>query len=224
MSEHYEVPPLRQSALRILTKLAFVLVAVWVIHRLMGWIFSLGEAAGGAAALMGGIIFVALLTYAALIAVPFVPGVEIGISLMILRGSDVAPFVYVATVAGLLLAFSAGRFMPYDWLFQFFLDLRMTRAAELMQKLKPLSRERRLALLRRQMPRRIGDFLVDYRYVALAILLNLPGNALIGGGGGICLVAGLSRVYTARATLLTIAIAVAPVPAVVWFFGIDILS
>lgn len=224
MSEHYEVPPLRQSALRILTKLAVVLVAVWVIHRLMSWIFSLGEAAGGAAALMGGIIFVALLTYAALIAVPFVPGVEIGISLMILRGPDVAPFVYVATVAGLLLAFGAGRFMPYDWMFQFFLDLRMTRAAELMKKLKPLSRERRLTLLRRQLPRRIGNLLVDYRYVALALLLNLPGNALIGGGGGICLVAGLSRVYTARATLLTIAIAVAPVPAVVWFFGIDILS
>ncbi|KKL56965.1 hypothetical protein LCGC14_2240120, partial [marine sediment metagenome] len=43
--------------------------------------------------------------------------------------------------------------------------------------------------------------------------------ALIGGGGGICLMAGLSRMFAALPVLVTLAVAVAPVPLVVWFYG-----
>jgi hypothetical protein len=47
------------------------------------------------------------------------------------------------------------------------------------------------------------------------VALNLPGNTLLGGGGGIALMAGLSGLYPMPAYLTTVAIAVAPVPLLV---------
>lgn len=57
--------------------------------------------------------------------------------------------------------------------------------------------------------------LLRHRYLALAVALNLPGNTLLGGGGGIALMAGLSGLYPMPAYLTTVAIAVAPVPLLV---------
>jgi hypothetical protein len=42
--------------------------------------------------------------------------------------------------------------------------------------------------------------------------LNIPGNIVIGGGGGIAMIAGLTGLYSFPRYLLTIAIAVAPIP------------
>ncbi|MGB3315212.1 MAG: hypothetical protein WBB85_12430, partial [Albidovulum sp.] len=56
-------------------------------------------------------------------------------------------------------------------------------------------------------------------YVLLALLINLPGNSLLGGGGGILLLAGMSRLFSPLATLATVAIAVAPVPILVYLMG-----
>ena len=218
-----DIPPLRQSAFRILVRVAIIFVGVYLVHQLMSWVMTSAESPSNRA-LMGSLLALTLLAYVALIAVPFVPGIEIGLSLMILRGAEVVPFVYLATVAGLLLAFFAGRFLPYDWLHRFFLDLRLKPACTLLATLKPLSRERRLAWLRRQLPGRLGGILVTSRHAALALLINLPGNALIGGGGGICLIAGLSRLYSGKAAVVTILLAVAPIPLVVWIFGVNALS
>ncbi len=62
-----------------------------------------------------------------------------------------------------------------------------------------------------------------YRYLALAVALNVPGNYLIGGGGGIALFAGVTRLYSIPGFLLTIIVAVAPVPLAVMMFGIEFL-
>ena len=43
-------------------------------------------------------------------------------------------------------------------------------------------------------PTRLLPFLLRYRYVALALAFNLPGNAVLGGGGGIAMMAGLSGI------------------------------
>lgn len=59
-----------------------------------------------------------------------------------------------------------------------------------------------------------------YRYVALALLINTPGNAMVGGGGGLSFAAGLSDVFTLPKFLLTISIAVLPVPLAVFLFGV----
>jgi hypothetical protein len=46
------------------------------------------------------------------------------------------------------------------------------------------------------------------RYIAPALALNIPGNALIGGGGGIALFAGVSGLYAPMPTVLAFAVAV----------------
>jgi hypothetical protein len=59
-----------------------------------------------------------------------------------------------------------------------------------------------------------------YRYVALALAVNTPGNSVIGGGGGIMMIAGLSGLFTPAATFLTVAVAVSPVPLAMMFLGL----
>jgi hypothetical protein len=222
----YDLPPFRASLLRTVLRLAAVVVLAYVVHLGVDWIMDWSDrmpAASGAVfriAVLGGVLVV----YALLIAVPFVPGIEIGLSLILMRGADVAVFVYIATIAGLALAFLAGRFIPYAWLHRVFLDLRLTRACRMLDAVQPLTPDRRLALLRRQLPGRLGSHAVTYRYLLLAALINMPGSVLIGGGGGICMLAGLTRLFQWRATLLTIALAVLPVPLAVWLWGPGLLS
>lgn len=214
-------PPLPLSLLHIALRLVLVVAVGWGVHLLLGFSMGLIEqmppATQGMARL--GVIAAMLTLYAVLIAVPFVPGIEIGITLMVLRGSDIAPAVYIATLLGLLLAYLAGRHLSYTVLHRLFLDLRLLSACRLLDEIEPLAQPRRLALLRARLPGRLGDLAVTWRHVSIAVLLNIPGNAVIGGGGGICLIAGLSGLFSTRAMAITLALAVAPVPLAVWLFG-----
>ncbi|HXV11709.1 MAG TPA: hypothetical protein VD839_12995, partial [Burkholderiales bacterium] len=57
--------------------------------------------------------------------------------------------------------------------------------------------------------------LLNHRYLLLALLLNLPGNVLIGGGGGIAMMAGMSRLYSFPSYLALISVAILPGPVLV---------
>ena len=211
------------STLRNLARLALLLVAAWGIHLLVNWtMLRTASLEGGMTPVRLGVIVALLLAYAVLIAIPFVPGVELGISLMVIEGWQIAPFVYLATVIGLTLAYCAGQKMPYATLRRILTDVRLNRAAELMARLEPLSGAERLALLRRRLPARLAPFALKQRYVLLALLINLPGNMVIGGGGGIALIAGLSRLFGFWPMMLTFALAVAPVPVLVYVFGFEL--
>lgn len=216
-------PPRGVAARRVGLRLALVAAVVAALHWLLGWVET--EAANGrlelAVPLVTGAI---LLLYALLLAVPFVPGVEIAVSLLLLRGAEVAPFVWAATTGGLALAFLAGRHVPPRALAETLNDLRLRRAARLMLRVSALSRAERLDLLRDRLPARAGPLLLRARYLALAALINLPGNVVLGGGGGLALVAGLSGVFRTAPTLATIALAALPVPATAWLFGTGALS
>jgi hypothetical protein len=166
----------------------------------------------------------ALAVYVLLLALPFVPGVEIGISLLIMQGSAIAPFVFVATVAGLSLAYGAGRALATRLPCGFLRVMGLPRACAFVDAMKGLDRGDRLAVLEQAAPVWMGTWIIRYRYILLAILINLPGNSLIGGGGGILVVAGLSRLFAFPALLLTLAIATAPVPLAVYMFGIGFLN
>jgi len=76
----------------------------------------------------------------------------------------------------------------------------------------PLDADARLRLLLARAPARVIPRLLRHPCLALALALNLPGNSLIGGGGGIALSAGISGLYPMRSYLATVAVAVAPVP------------
>jgi hypothetical protein len=160
--------------------------------------------------------------YIGLLALPFVPGAEIGLAMLATFGPSIAPLIYVATVASMALAYTLGRFLPINMLERFLGLLRMERAAALVARAAPLSGEERLALLLGEQPRRTLSLALRFRYIALAVAVNTPGNSLIGGGGGIMMMAGLSGIFSPLPTLLTIALAVSPVPLAMMFFGLRI--
>jgi hypothetical protein len=61
-------------------------------------------------------------------------------------------------------------------------------------------------------PLKIIPYLLKHRYLMLAVALNLPGNVIIGGGGGIGLIAGMSRLCPFPRYILFVSVAITPLP------------
>lgn len=161
----------------------------------------------------------ALALYALLIAIPFVPGIEIALALLILRGPSIAPEIFLATLLGLSLAFMIGRVVPEPSLARALGDLRLRRAAAFVDKMAALPASEKHAAFGAIVPRALQPALGPMRYLGLALVINLPGNAIVGGGGGILMAAGLSRLFHPWLTVLTVALAIAPFPLSIWWFG-----
>lgn len=180
------------------------------------------------AMMQDGLIVIVILTYIVLLAFPFVPGVEIGIALLLIFGAPIAGVLYLATVAALVLSFSVGRLVPTHLLEIILRRLGLVRSAWLLSENRgsahladflPISTHRG-----RQRFYRGINWLIRHRLYALAALINTPGNTFIGGGGGIALAAGVSRQISFREFVICISLAVAPVPVIVtiaaWVGGI----
>jgi uncharacterized membrane protein YdjX (TVP38/TMEM64 family) len=75
------------------------------------------------------LIMVSLLAYVLLMALPFVPGVEIGLALIMLLGPEIVPVVYLATVSALALSYGVGRLVPEQMVARAFAALGMVLAA-----------------------------------------------------------------------------------------------
>lgn len=165
-------------------------------------------------AMIHGMVMATAALYLLLLALPFMPGVEIGLGLMILLGPQICLLVYLATVIALTLSFAVGRLVPLGAIVAAFDWLGLARARDLVARAAPLPAAERLALLLSRVPARFPSVLLRHRYLALAVLLNLPGNAFIGGGGGIAIVAGTSRLFAFPLFVVTVALAVAPVPLI----------
>lgn len=161
----------------------------------------------------------AFLAYIALLAVPFVPGAEIGIAMLTAFGAAIAPLIYAATVAAMMLAYTLGRLMPAGTLVRLLHGLRLRRAGDLVARAAGLPPQERLMMLLDGAPPRTIGLALRHRYLALALIVNVPGNSVIGGGGGIMMMAGLSRIFSPVQTLVAVAIAVSPVPLAVMFLG-----
>lgn len=214
-------PSWREALPRLMLKLgvlvAIVILSHYVIDFALSWAESLPTPAEARAELL--ILLVIFITYALLISLPFVPGIEIAIALLVLRGPEFALPIYAATLGGLSLSFLAGRLVPIRALRGFFLDLHLPRAVHLVDRLAPLGPAQRVRELQRSLPRKYARSALRYRYLGLALLINMPGSGLIGGGGGICLMAGMSGVFSPRITLPVIAIAILPFPLFMWLAG-----
>jgi hypothetical protein len=205
---------------RLFIMAAFLMVlAVWLDYWFRGEIGIAKKFAGfvsgqwGTGVMIGGGIF-----YALLLSLPFVPGVELGVLLMCVFGKEGIVFVYFATIAGLSLAFLIGRLLPKEWVESLLEKLGFsqtcdTPAAEIDGMLDNLSRNRNFC------QNRFWAFLSKYRYLTIAVLFNAPGNYLIGGGGAISLACGISRSISWKWFLLTVVLAVLPVPLLA-FFGV----
>lgn len=162
------------------------------------------------------IILAGITLYAALMAIPFLPGMEISLAMLAIFGPSVAVSIYIATVAALSFAYAIGRNVPLQVVGRLFDFLGLERAGQLMNTLQPMNRHQRLEFIVQNAPKRIVPTLLKHRYLALIAALNIPGNAMIGGGGGISLIAGLSGMFSFPLFLIAISIAALPVPLFVF--------
>lgn len=165
------------------------------------------------------LVMAGVVLYTALMAMPFVPGIEISLALLAAFGPDVAMVLYTAMVVALSTSYLIGRLLPLRLIAMLFGALRQHKAEKLVLRLKPMSRKQRLETLISHAPKRVVPTLLKYRYIAVAVMLNVPGNAIIGGGGGIALLAGISGVFTFPRYLAVVSLAVLPVPLAILLMG-----
>jgi len=182
----------------------------WLAHQINFQIFPRHEP------ILHTIVLGAVLLYILLMAVPFMPGIEIGLALMVMLGSKGALLVYLCTLVALSISFTVGRTIPPRLVYRLLNWLYLYKASALVRQLEPLNQLERLRLLQEKAPAKIAPFLLNHRYLTVAVALNLPGNALIGGGGGIGLIVGMSKIIPFHAYIALLAIAIAPVP--LWFY------
>ena len=165
------------------------------------------------------VMIVGVVLFAVLMAIPFVPGIEISLALLAVFGSKVAMAIYAATLAALALSYLIGRMLPLSLIATLFGSLGLQRAKTLVQSLQPLNAEQRFEVLIEHAPKRVLPALLKHRYIAVIVALNVPGNAVIGGGGGIALLAGMSGLFTFPRFLASVSLAALPVPLVVILTG-----
>lgn len=132
------------------------------------------------------IVMVTSAIYALALAVPFLPAVELGWMVMAAFGPLGIISIWLATPLGLLIAFSLGYWMR-DWPV-------LTRLRQRFQQQVGEAEEQK-ATLRTRLLLYAGHHMAAHPSITLAILINLPGNWIIGGGGGIGMVAGASGLY-----------------------------
>jgi hypothetical protein len=105
-----------------------------------------------------------------------------------------------------------GRLIPLEVFARFLGWLHLKNARDLLIRIGPLDSEQKLNCLLNTAPLRIIPFLLKHRYLLVAFILNLPGNALVGGGGGIGVIAGMSGLYPFLRYFLLIGMAILPLP------------
>jgi len=205
----------------LLVKLALFAALLFAAHQAGRWI--LGEldifVRPSTEPMLHRLIMTATVIYIVVLALPFVPGVEIGLAMIMLFGPKIVPLVYLSTIVALLLAFLMGRVFPKQTIAEIVELLRLKRVSTLLASLEPLHRRERLEFLLSRTSSRWLPFLLKHRYIAVAVVLNTPGNAVIGGGGGISFLAGFSRLFSFPAYVLTVSLAVSPVPFLILLTG-----
>jgi hypothetical protein len=217
-SQKQELPAKKKRLLRIASVLAIIILlnvaGTWLGHQINFQLFPRHES------MLQGMLLIALLLYILLMATPFMPGIELGLAVMLLLGSKSALLIYLCTLIALSISYIIGRYFPLAIVRRFLKWLYLEKASELVSQLEPLDQHKRLEFLNRKTPTKISPFLLKHRFVTLAVVLNLPGNALIGGGGGIGLVVGMSKLISFYKYFLVMAVAILPVPLCIYLQGL----
>lgn len=176
-------------------------------HDAQSWLLTMREDLGPAA-------FVLLvLVYGLVLAIPFLPGVELGLLIMAVFGPVGALAAYAATLFGLMLAYAVGQALPerviVTLLTRIGIALPDDGIAPAMEGMMTARGSNR------SVPHRVTASVLYHRYLTLTVCLNFPGNTAVGGGGGLALLCGLSRQFSWHAFFLTVAIATSPIPTLV---------
>ncbi len=209
-------PDARPSTRSFWLRIALVLAAIVLLNIGGGWLvgqfeFSIRPSTSD---MIYRLVLVAALVYVLAMAMPFVPGIEIGLAIMLAMGPAGVPFVYICTLLALALAFLVGRFIPLSLIARLFAWLHLRKFSTLIGSLAARPPAEYLDVVLQQAPPGWTRRLLEHRHLAIAVVLNLPGNAMIGGAGGIAMIAGMSRLFRFPLFMLTMALAITPVPLI----------
>ncbi|NOX43911.1 MAG: hypothetical protein GXP19_09305 [Gammaproteobacteria bacterium] len=167
----------------------------------------------------------ACVLYIVLLAIPYVPGLELGLLLMIYYGKPGIVAAYICTFIGLNIAFAAGRLTSKYWTARpkRKLNLENQQKPETQNTIQAPSSWHSIIIQNRFFTPRSKYFLErhihQHKYLSIAILLNLPGNWIVGGGGGISLLSGCHGSNSWPKFALTVALATSLLPALI-FLGL----
>lgn len=204
----------QQTKKRTIVKLVLLVVILVLINYSMGWFarltaFQLWPRHVNMAIY---ILVASAVLYILLMSLPFMPGIEVGLMLMALMGREGIVIVYLCTVLALSLSFLLGRLTPPSLLARTLGWFGLNKARAFVEQMAAMNYQDRFAFILRSAPMGIVPFLLHRRYLIIGVLFNLPGNALIGGGGGIGMVVGMSRLFSFPKYLLIVSIAITPAP------------
>ncbi len=175
----------KMSLIWLIKVLIIALVLLYNQYASTNIIDQLGELVGAHG--YEKVLIISLLVYASLLAFPYFPSVEIGFTIMALFGKPGIAFTYVATLIGLLFAFLVGKNLHKYGLEN--------------HRVSYVFKSKITGFLAKKSP-----------FFALIMLINLPGNIVLGGGGGIALNYGITKQLNTLNFTLAIAIGVAPLP------------
>ena len=196
-----------------------LIIGVYVIVLAAGWVageflrdIAIPEMRPMNEPLIHRIVMSALFIFVVAAAIPFVPGAEIGFALLLIFGAKASPIVYAGMVGALILSFCVGRFVPLRYISRGALWLGLKRVAEWVSEIEAIPVQDRPELLAGKLKGRFAKRMMRNRYALLAVLMNMPGNSVLGGGGGLAFLAGVSGLYRFWLYLIYVLIAVAPFP------------
>ena len=165
----------------------------------------------------GSMLFLCFL-FALLTALPFVPGLQMALLIIILFGEQSLIWVYIATLVGLSLAFFIGRCLPERWI----LHIYNPKVRHITYKI-PGSQTTQAYLTRLAEWFKWIPFEIK-RVIAIVVLLNLPGNTMYGDGGGISILCGMDRRFPFPQFFIAICIGASPLPILVGFGFVQIAN
>ena len=117
--------------------------------------------------------------YILLLAIPFLPGIEIGLMLMAILGRPGIVAIYFCTLLALSLSFLFGRLLPPEVLARVLGWFHLEQACTLVENLAPLDVDERRRFLLESAPSRLTPIFFRQRYLIVALLFNLPGPGVL---------------------------------------------
>lgn len=187
---------MRRLTLVVLLVLA-ALVSLWVLDG-EGLLSLLLNATGFWPALL-----VSAMIYALLMSLPFVPGVELGWLIIALFGLPGILTAWAATVIGLSFGYGCGKLLR---------EHRLLRRLEEKRRWLLQARNENLSAGPRLLRKCLREF-ERHPYLVILLALNIPGNWIIGGGGGIAWISGSLPRLRFLGFFLTVTVATGIVPA-----------
>ena len=161
------------------------------------------------------VITTLIFIYAICMILPYLPAIELGLFLLAMLDIPGILMLYLVTVAALSLSYGIGRMVPVSALRALFQFLHFQKASELICSGSECDEKGQIDRFIEHAPKRFIPFLLNHRYCVFAVVINTPGNMIIGGAGGIALMSGMSRMFGTGKFLVTVLVAVSPLPIIV---------